>query len=86
MCSNGYATGFAFTCTKCSETNSLLTLVLAVFCATMVLVVVTSHLVSKETADGGNRVSAIHRLQKRFWFQPIKIVIVVWQIVTQARL
>ena len=84
VCSEEYAMTLSFTCTECVDTRGGIAImaVVAVFslCAVSALLV---HLVSGEV--DGARQGLIHRVTKRLPLQSIKIVVVVWQILTQVR-
>lgn len=74
----------AFTCSKCSEAKAALTAILFGALGLTVLFLVGVHMVTSKADDRGER-EPMTGLSKRAWVQPIKIVIVVWQIVTQVR-
>lgn len=81
VCSEGYATTLAFTCSKCSGGNAAAIVVLSAI-ALLAALLILKHLVSikQETITGG----AVVRVG---WFLPvqsIKIVIIAWQIITQV--
>lgn len=73
-----------FTCTKCMDSRGGIAIMAVVavlsLCAFIALFM---HLVSGEKDD--TRQGIIHRVTKRLPLQSIKIVVVVWQILTQVR-
>lgn len=83
MCSDGYSKTVAFTCTECVKTGG--SVAIMVVAAVFVLfggVALYMHLMSGEM-DGARR-GIVAWLTKRLPLQSIKILVVVWQIVTQA--
>lgn len=84
MCSEGYSASLAFTCTKCvDDRGGIAILVVAAVSVLGAAIALYRHLVSGEM-DGARR-GIIHRFIKRLPLQAIKIVVVVWQILTQVR-
>ena len=84
VCSKNYASSFGFTCNKCPD-NTAGGIALAVILAFVVVfgfVALVSHLVSGRMgrADKG----IVSRLARYVPLHSIKIVIVVWQIITQV--
>lgn len=84
VCSKGYTRTLFFTCTKCLDSRggvAIMIVVAVVFlCAIIVLLM---HLVSGETLHA--RRGIVHRITERLPLQSIKIIVVVWQILTQVR-
>ncbi|CAN0412480.1 unnamed protein product, partial [Pylaiella littoralis] len=82
VCSEGYSMSLAFTCTKCVNSDGGVAIMVAV--AILILCVVIAlckHLVSGERDVDHEGI--IGRFTKHLPLQSIKIVLVVWQIVTQ---
>lgn len=73
----------SFTCTECVDSRGGIAImaVVAVFSLCAIIAVIT-YLVSGEKGDSRG---IIHRVAKRLPLQSIKIVVVVWQILTQVR-
>ncbi|CAN0353583.1 unnamed protein product [Ectocarpus sp. 6 AP-2014] len=82
VCSEGYAVSLVFTCTKCVDDRGGIALLVVVGVFVLgAAIVLYMHLVLEET-DGASR-GVIHRLTERLPLQSMKIVVVVWQIVSQ---
>lgn len=85
VCTEGFSKSLAFTCTKCVDDHGGFAIMgvvgLFVLCAAVALCM---HLVSGEM-EGGRR-GVVHRILAHLPFQSIKIVVVVWQILTQVRI
>lgn len=85
MCSEGYSKSLAFTCTKCVDDHGGVVIVVVVGVFVLgAAIALSMHLVSGEME--GARRGVVYRLIKRLPFQSIKIVVVVWQILTQVRI
>lgn len=83
ICSTDYTMAMAFTCTKCMDSDGSAAIISVI--AVLVLgaiIVLYMHLVSGEM--DGAREGIIHRVTKRLPVQSIKIIVVVWQILTQV--
>lgn len=81
MCSKGYSKTVAFTCTECVKTGGgVAIMVVATVFVLFVGVALCMHLMSGEN----DRRGIVGWLAKRLPLQSIKIVVVVWQIVTQV--
>lgn len=85
VCSEEYALTLSFTCIECVDSRGVGVAIMAVLvvfslCAIVALFV---HLVSGE--EDGARKGIIHRVTRCLPLQSIKIVVVVWQILTQVR-
>lgn len=81
VCSEGYGEALVSTCRKCSRGDAVAAVVAAVAFSLVGLVLVW-YMVSIEKE--GTRGGIIDRVQALVPLQSCKIVIVVWQIVTQA--
>ncbi|CAM9458195.1 unnamed protein product [Ectocarpus sp. 8 AP-2014] len=82
VCSVDYSTTLSFTCTECVDSDGGITIMIvaAVFVLGGVIVL-CMYLVSGGLDGAGKGI--IHRLTQRLPLQSIKIVVVVWQILTQ---
>lgn len=75
----------AFTCTKCVDGRGGIAILVVVGVFVLgAAITLYMHLVSAEEMDDARR-GIIHRFTKRLPLQSIKIVVVVWQILTQVR-
>ena len=83
VCSENYAPNLSFTCRKCFDrrVGVATAVVLAVLVLAVGLVVIL-YLVSAE--EGGAGRGIVNRVMKRIPMQSVKIIIVVWQILTQV--
>lgn len=84
VCSDGYVGNLGFSCTECVEGTG--GIVLAVAVSVIVLfaaVVIVTYLVSGELEDDGT--GFLDRARRYLPLKSIKIVVVVWQIITQVR-
>eukprot|EP00752_Nemacystus_decipiens_P008612 g7691.t1 len=85
VCESGYASSLAHTCTRCSGSRRDGLVAAAVIVGTAalcVLVAFCAYLLSAET--GERRRGCIHQsVSAKFPLQSLKIIIVVWQILTQ---
>ena len=82
ICSDGYSTTLSFTCEECLESDVGAVLVASVIMVSIVAVVLLfKYLVSGEIDV--KKQSLVHKALKRLPLQSIKILIVVWQILTQ---
>lgn len=84
VCSEGYSRTLSFTCAECVDPGGgiAIMVVVAVFFLGAAIAL-CMHLVSGEM--DGARQGIIHRVARRLPLQPIKIIVVVWQILTQVR-
>lgn len=86
VCEVGYSPSLAHTCTRCSNSrqNGLVAIAAVVAVVTVCAIAVfLAHLLSTEPEERG--VGCLHRRVSRgLPLQAFKIVVVVWQIVTQA--
>ena len=86
MCEDGYSATLAFTCGKCSSSNhaAVLALVVVVMVgAAAGTIYLTAYLVSIEPLE--TRMTLPHiKLLKAVPLQAIKIIVVLWQILTQV--
>lgn len=88
VCSENYAMGVSNTCEKCPEGNGDIALMvvtgfIAAVLGVALCVGVIWHLVSRETDYA--RQGMVACVKKHLPLQALKIVIVVWQILTQVR-
>eukprot|EP00752_Nemacystus_decipiens_P002518 g2363.t1 len=83
VCSDGYTAQLGYTCNKCSDsTGGTLVVAVVVVVAVAVVMAVITYVVSGEVgcmAHGGS----LGRLFRKIPLQSVKIVVVVWQILTQ---
>lgn len=93
VCTDGYASGSAYSCHKCSGAagrSATWLAVLALIVAIVVVFVTVSDLVrvvgddGSGTAWGRRRLAGRRFISKAFPLTAIKTVVVVWQIVTQV--
>ncbi|CAM9233132.1 unnamed protein product [Scytosiphon promiscuus] len=82
VCSDGYTPQLGVTCSKCADEAGGIVLVATVFLVALVVAAtVVSYVLS---GDGGGRMSGVvTRVAHFIPLQSVKIVIVVWQILTQ---
>lgn len=74
----------SFICTECVDSRGGIAIMAAVAVFSLfAIITLFVHLVSGE--KDGARQGIIHRVTKRLPLQSIKIVVVVWQILTQVR-
>lgn len=96
VCARYYAPGFAYSCRSCvGDERALAIGVFSAFLvvAVMVVALVIAHLVRKIDHSGGSKSalqtmgcwSFIRRVADAIPITAVKIVVVVWQIVTQVR-
>lgn len=82
ICSDGYAESLSYTCGSCSDRKARLVAMVALSITVMLGVAFLGYMVSKErNARPGGR---FHRLKRLLPLQSLKIVIVVWQILTEV--
>ncbi|CAB1105335.1 unnamed protein product [Ectocarpus sp. CCAP 1310/34] len=83
VCESGYASSLAHTCTQCSSSRRngfVVAAAIAVVAAVCAIVAICAHLISGEVSEQ----SCLHRrLSAMLPLQSFKIIIVVWQILTQ---
>ena len=86
ICSEGYTAQFGFVCNKCSSSTA--GIVLAAFLAVVAALIVAVAVVSYATSGEGNGKGQglVERVARYIPLQSVKIVIVVWQILTQVHL
>lgn len=83
VCTENYSKSLVFTCTKCvDDGGGIAILVLVAVFGLGAAIALYMHLVSEEM--DGTRRGIIHRFTTRLPLQSIKIVVVVWQILTQV--
>ena len=84
ICSKTYVSGTSFSCRKCSDRAIAITIVaILVVLATVIGLATVSYLVSAEGVGSGRGIMKV--IMSRVPTQSVKIVIVVWQILTQVR-
>lgn len=84
VCSQGYTEALSYTCNECSNRGGgIVVAVLLVIAALFVAVAVVSYVMSGERGGGGR--GLVERVARYIPLQPVKIVIVSWQILTQVR-
>ncbi|CAN0337700.1 unnamed protein product, partial [Ectocarpus sp. 12 AP-2014] len=82
ICSTDYTMAMAFTCTKCMDSDGSAAIISVVAVLALgAIIALYMHLVSAEM--DGAREGIIHRVTKRLPVQSLKIIVVVWQILTQ---
>ena len=73
----------AFTCTKCTDSGASIAIISVVIVLGLgAIIVLYMHLVSGEMS--GAREGIVQRVTKRLPVQSIKIIVVIWQILTQV--
>ena len=84
VCSKTYVSGTSFSCRKCSDRAIAITIVaILVVLATAIGLATVSYLVSAEGIGGGRGI--MEAIMRRVPTESVKIIIVVWQILTQVR-
>ena len=84
ICNETYVSGMNFSCQKCSDRAiSITTVAILVVLATAIGLTTVSYLVSAEGVGGGRGI--VKAIMRRVPMQSVKIVIVVWQVLTQVR-
>lgn len=84
VCSEGHTGTLSFTCIECVNSRGGVAIVISVGIIVLFAgIALCMHLVSGEV--DGARPGIIHRVIKRLPVQSIKIVVVMWQILTQVR-
>ncbi|CAM9580855.1 unnamed protein product, partial [Hapterophycus canaliculatus] len=90
VCTGGYAAAMMYTCSDCSDNRGLVFGVIVAVILVLLLVMIIFYLTKKElgvgtkrVADRGRASAALHRLKHVLPFHALKIIIVVWQILTQ---
>ncbi|CAN0285491.1 unnamed protein product, partial [Hapterophycus canaliculatus] len=82
ICSEGYSAQIGFVCTKCSDDTGGIVLAVVLAAITLIVTVaVVSHLTTAEGHEGWRRYA--DRVARFIPLQSVKIVVVVWQILTQ---
>lgn len=80
ICSNGFSKSIGFECNKCSDSDNNVLIIIVFSILIIILVsIVLAYLVSADSA----RFGYFSRVKKYVPIQSVKIVIVVWQILTQ---
>lgn len=84
VCSKNYSASFGFVCEKCfnNAAGSIIFVVVIGAGVSFVFAVFLSYMLSGETENRDRRIVA--RVTRYFPLQSIKIIIVVWQILTQV--
>ena len=84
VCSKNYVSSLRFTCGECFDrTTVIVTATLLLGLALGVVIAIISYLVSAEVADA--RRGIIDYMMQRIPLQSLKIIIILWQILTQVR-
>lgn len=91
-CTGGYAAAVMYTCSDCSANRGLVFGVVVLVIAVLLLFTVIFYLTKKELGVGANRTTAdrgaasgtLHRLKHLLPLHAVKIIVVVWQILTQV--
>ena len=84
VCSKNYAPSLSYTCRECSNSAVGIAVATALtLLAAAVGIVIVSHLLSGEMVGSGRGI--VDRLTRRVPMHSVKIVIIVWQILTQVR-
>ena len=85
VCSKNYVSTRRFTCRECPDrTLEIAIVVIVALLASSVSLGVVSYLVSTEVVGAGQGIVA--RLKERIPKESIKIIVVMWQILTQVRM
>lgn len=94
VCSEGYARGFGNTCSQCTDERRRIAIALLAIVSVVVMAIVMGSFWFLPPGSGvynaGNppanqrRKSAAHSFRKARAFQALKIVVVAWQIISQA--
>lgn len=82
MCSEGYADSLSYTCKSCSDGTATAMAFVASPVAVILGLVFVAYMVTKER--DAQRSRQYHRLKQLLPLQSLKIVIVVWQILTEV--
>lgn len=84
MCSEDFTTTLSFTCAECVDSRGGIAImaVVALF-SLFAIIALFVHLVSGE--KDGARQGLVDLVTKRLPLQSIKIIVVVWQILTQVK-
>lgn len=82
VCSDGYAESLSYTCSSCSNRKARVVAMVALPITALLGVVFVGYMVSKER--DAQPVGHFHRLKRLLPLQSLKIVIVVWQILTEV--
>lgn len=82
VCSEGYAESLSYTCTDCSDRKATVVAFVALPVAVIAGLAFLTFMVSKE--GDAPPVRRYHRLKQLLPLQSLKIVIVVWQILTEV--
>ena len=88
MCESGYSPSLAHTCTRCSSSRRqglLAATVIAALVALAVVVAIFKFLLSTKVVEEENVGWFHRRVLRAVPVQALKIVVVVWQILTQVR-
>ena len=84
VCSKNYVSSLRFTCGECFDrTTVIVTATVLLGLALGVVIAIISYLVSAEVADA--RRGIIDYMMQRIPLQSLKIIIILWQILTQVR-
>ena len=84
ICSKTHIYGTSFSCRECSDRAIAITIVaILVVLATAIGLATVSYLVSAEVVGRGRGI--VEAIVRRVPTQSVKVVIVVWQILTQVR-
>lgn len=84
VCSDGYAESLSYTCSSCSNRKASVVAMVALPITVVFGIVFLGYMVSKESDARPRPVGHFHRLKRLLPLQSLKIVIVVWQILTEV--
>lgn len=80
VCIDGYARGLGYTCLECSERRRVVAIAITVVILVIIIIIIILRSFENRFSS-----QSLARLRTAKAFQALKIIFVVWQIVTQAR-